>query len=282
MSTESQQHSSYGGDGLLRRFRRLRVANKTARAQGRMATSSPLVSISFRQVAAPTLVRRSRVRTLRYDSSLPASLVEALWRAPEALLAAGTTLRKTEKLRMTTLVEWDSQAYVMKHYGRRSLRHSLKHAFAGSQARQSFEAGCALADAGVPTPRPVAAVDNCRRGFDRDSYLVYPYVEGCALFDAVRKGTMSDARIGEAIRELKGLWRQLIALRVGLRDANTGNFIVTPQGDLWLIDLDDCRFHHLSLVARRRLHRRWCQLSRNLRRTKQTRDGRVMALRRAA
>jgi hypothetical protein len=247
-----------------------------------MDTPLPPISIPIRQLAAPTLVRRAGGRTLRYDSSLPAPLVEALWRSPEDILASGRVLRKTDKQRSTVLVHWDRRSYVMKHYGYRSVRHALKHRFAGSPAQQSYEAGCKLADAGVPTPRPVAAVENVGLVMERDSYLVYPYVEGRALVDAVAQGHMKDVEINGALRELKTLWRQLIALGAGLRDANTGNFIVAPEGRLWLIDLDDCRFHHSNAIARARLYRRWIQFSRNLRRAKARRDQGVAGLQRAA
>lgn len=247
-----------------------------------MDTPLPPISIPIRRAAAPTLLRCAGGRTLRYDCSLPAPLVEALWRSPEDLLASGRVLRKTDKQRSTVLVHWDGRSYVMKHYGHRSVRHTLKQSFTGPPSRQSYEAGCKLADAGVLTPRPVASIEDRGAVLGRDSYLVYPYVEGHALVDAVAQGHMNDAQIGQALRELKALWRQLMALRAGLRDANTGNFIVTPQGRLWLIDLDDCRFHRSSAIARARLYRRWVQFSRNLRRAKARRDQGVTGLQRAA
>lgn len=221
---------------------------------------------------ASTLDRRSAGRIFYYDPSLPPSLTEALWRGPETLLAAGKIMRQTGKSRSTVLVEWGSIRYVLKHYGSRSLRHTVKHSLVGSQARHAYELGCTLADAGVPTPRPVACIDNSGRVLGRDSYLIYPYVEGCSLADAIGSRAIDDRQIEHAERQLEALWQQLIELRVGLRDANTGNVILTPEGRLWLIDLDDCRFHHSGLIARHRLHRRWDQLCRGIGRAKWKRD----------
>ena len=247
-----------------------------------MVIRQSLISIPFLGETAPTLVRRSATRALHYDSSLPESFVEALWEGPEALLASGRMMRQTEKARSTVLVEWAGRQYVAKHYGHRSFRHTLKQRLVGSQARLSFEIGRTLADGGVRTPRPVAYVDNRGRLLGGDSYLIYPYIAGRSLFEGIRDGELGDADIAQACRRLKALWRQLIALKVGLRDANTGNIIVTPEGRLWLIDLDDCRLHRSGTIARARLHRRWIQLCRNLHRTRRVRDGKLVAGRRAA
>lgn len=233
-------------------------------------------------VAPPTHVRRCSTRVLRYNSSLPAAFVEELWRAPQQLLAAGTTMRKTEKLRATVVVEWESNRYVVKHYGNRSLRHALKHSLIGSQARQSFRLGCRLADAGLRTPRPVACLERREGLTRRDSYLVYPFAEGRSLLHSITEGHLGDLQIEQVARKLKALFRQLIALKVGLRDANTGNFIITPDSQLWIIDLDDSRVHRLRSIAHVRLHRRWKQLCRGIRRAKQARDRQVESARRAA
>lgn len=234
------------------------------------------------KVAEPMLLRRSQGKTLRYDASLPAPFVDMLWHSPGQLLSSGKILRSTDKLRTTALVEWEGKRYVMKHYGHRSLRHALKQLFVGSPARQSFVAGCRLADAGVLTPRPVAAIDGLPWAGGKNVYLVYPYAEGCPLAQGVAGGGLSDKEVDKAVRAIKSLWRQLMALGVGLRDANTGNFIVSPQGEVWLIDLDDCQFHRLHGIARGRLYRRWVQFLRSLRRTKARRYAKIDSAREAA
>jgi hypothetical protein len=61
------------------------------------------------------------------------------------------------------------------------------------------------------------------------------------------------------------MWRRLKELRVSLGDTNLSNFIVSPVGQLWVIDLDKARFHRLSYVAARNQQIRWQQLLRGVR-----------------
>lgn len=241
----------------------------------------PLQTIPIPTAPWPTQVRRSQARVMHYNASLPAELVEELWECPDEVIASGEVLRQTQ-LRSAVLVDSGLQTYVMKQYFPRSLRFSVKQTVLGSQAWRSYKVGCALADAGVRTPRPVACIENRWRGLQRDCFLLYPHVDGISLRSSINLGYMSDADIARAWNQLQTLWEQLTSLRVGLKDANTGNFIVTSNGTLWLIDLDDSCIHRSSVVARARLQNRWFQVYRSVRRATRTRDRRAAPLWRAA
>jgi hypothetical protein len=219
----------------------------------------------------PTHVRHSGSRTMHYNNALPDKLIDALWERPEEVIAGGRVMRQTP-WRSAVLVESGSQAFVMKQYFSRSLRFCVKQTILGSQALRSYKVGCALADAGVRTPRPVACIDNRWRGLQRDCFLLYPHVEGACLRSSISFGQLNDTDIAKAWNQLQTLWEQLTALRVGLKDANTGNFIITAEGTLWLIDLDDSCIHRSAILARARLQNRWFQVYRSVRRATRRRD----------
>jgi hypothetical protein len=229
----------------------------------------------------PTLVRETATRVMHYNASLPEQLIEALWDRPAEVTATGRIMRETP-YRSAVLIQAGPQSYVMKQYFRRSRLYGVRRDIAGSQAWRSYNLGCTLADAGIKTPRPVACIYSRRRGPQQDSYLMYPHVEGICLRSAINKGYMRDADITKVRNQLQELWQRLKSLRVGLRDANTGNFIVTSNGDLWLIDLDDSDIHRSALLARARLQSCWLQVHRSIRRAKRTRDRRAEPLWRAA
>jgi hypothetical protein len=207
------------------------------------------------------------------DASLAEEFATNLWNRTEAIVARGVVLRKT-RLRSAVLVEADGCMYVIKHYFPRSLRFSLKQRIIGSQAYRSYRVGRVLSEAGVRTPRPVACIEHRWRGLHRDCFLVYPHVEGGSLRSSINQGYLNDFEIASAWRQLRSLWEQLISLRVGLRDANIGNFIVDSTGMLWLIDLDDCCIHRSATLAHARLQNRWYQLYRSLRRATRSCEGR--------
>jgi hypothetical protein len=207
--------------------------------------------------------RRSFARVAHYSTSLPDDLIAALWTAPESLVDRGEALR-SGGARQTVRLIWNSQPFVLKHYVEPSWRHALKQTVQTSRARTTWIFTHRLADAGVATPRPVACIENRWGAIRRDSFLMYPYVEGRTLRsyfagEAKESPSLSD-RLWQQLREL---WQRLLELRVSLGDTNLGNFIISPAGQLWLIDLDKSRFHFMAAAAAPRQHRAWQQLLRS-------------------
>jgi hypothetical protein len=120
------------------------------------------------------------------------------------------------------------------------------------------------ASAGIATPRPVACVENRLACFRRDSLLMYLYVEGRTIRSHFARRDPSDHITNECLwLQLDELWRRLRQLRASLADINLGNFIVAPDGQLWVIDLDKARFHRLASTAGRQQERGWRQLLRS-------------------
>jgi hypothetical protein len=205
------------------------------------------------------VIRRSFTRAAYCDPALPDDLLETLWQRPEILVETGERLRW--KVRRTVLVEWASRKYVLKHYVEQSRRHSLARLIQPCRARITWSFTRRLADAGIATPRPVACIENRWGKLRRDSFLMYPYVEGATLrtyFDNQAK--QSPSTYGGLWQQLDVLWQQLTRMRVSLADMNPGNFIVCPAGQLWLIDLDKGRFHRVAYVGARYQQRRWKRL----------------------
>lgn len=208
------------------------------------------------------VVRRSISRVAYYDNALPADLVELLWNEPETLSDAGEPLQ-CKDVRRTVRVEWQSQYYVVKHYVEPTWRHALKHAFERSRGWRTFSAMRRLADAGIPTPRPLACIENPWGQLRRDSFMIYPYVEGQPLRPFL-DGTVGE-NYGERFwRQLRLLWRKLARLRVSLSDTNVRNFIVCPAGRVWVLDLDKTRFHWFSRTTARYHRQSWNRLVRSV------------------
>jgi predicted Ser/Thr protein kinase len=213
--------------------------------------------------ACEIVSRRSPTRVAHYDPSLPEDLVSTLWTDPASLIGRGEPLQ-AKGARQTVRLEWNSQPFVLKHYREPTRRHFLKQLVQPSRAWKTWNFTHRLVDAGVATPRPVACIEN-RWGLLRlDSFLMYPYIEGrtlrtCIAEDAKRSPTVRD-RLWQQIHEL---WQTLQELRVSLGDTNLGNFIVSPAGQIWLIDLDKSRFHRAARAAAPHQERAWKQLLRS-------------------
>jgi tRNA A-37 threonylcarbamoyl transferase component Bud32 len=207
---------------------------------------------------ALTTSRRSLTRAAYCDASLPADLAEALWECPEELMAGAAPLQ-VKDLRHVACLEWASQKYVLKRYTDTTWRHAAKHSLQRSRAWKTWTISRRLADAGVATPRPVACIENCWGPLRRDSFLMYPYVEG----ETLRSHLVNESDAAQATgiwRQLRELWQQLRQLRVSLFDSQTRNFILCPAGRLWVIDLDKARIHWSQYFTARYQRRAWMQL----------------------
>jgi hypothetical protein len=186
-----------------------------------------------------------------------------LWHRPEALVAMGTPLRAIG-VRRTVDIHWGGHRFVMKHFVEPSWRHGLKRLVISSRAQSAWKASFRLANAGIATPRAVACVENRWGPLRRDSYLVYPYIEGTTLKSYFSDPDAKDpSRVSSCWAQLCDLWKQLVSMRVTLGDANLRNFIVAPSGKLWVIDLDKIRFHRSHVFARRQQRIRWNQVLRS-------------------
>lgn len=206
--------------------------------------------------------RRSLARVAHFETGLPNDLVDRLWHDPMSLLAAGEPMRSSS-LRHTVRLEWNSEQYVMKHY-RPSWWHFVRQLPTPSRAWSTCTATEKLADAGIATPPPVACIENRWGVLRRDSFLMYRYVEGRTLRSYFAKEAKESRTIADSLwSQLHELWKRLDQAHASLADTNTGNFIVCPAGRLWVIDLDNARFHRLQKVAARHQKRGWAQLLRS-------------------
>jgi hypothetical protein len=194
---------------------------------------------------------------------LPDDLAELLWSQPNELTARGEPLRAVGT-RQTVQLTWAGRRYVFKHYVEPTRRHALKRAVLPSRAWLTWRASHRLAQAGIATPPAVACVENRWGLLRRDSYLLYEYVEGRTLRSYFAGEEAAHGKVLDGFwAQLRDLWRQLAELRVTLGDANLRNFIVSPTGQLWVIDLDKTRFHRWSFAARRHERIRWNQVLRS-------------------
>jgi hypothetical protein len=213
---------------------------------------------------SPVTTRQSFARVAHFGADLPPAIADQLWRDPFALVGQGEQLR-SRGARHTVRLTLSGAPYVLKHYVEPTRRHTLKQLVLTSRASRTWSFANRLADCGVATPRPVACIENRWGPLRRDSFLMYPYVEGRTLRTCFATEAKQSPAIYERLwREVHQMWQRLLELRVSLEDTHTGNFIVCPAGKIWLIDLDKSRFHRTQLAAGRLQSRGWKQLSKSI------------------
>lgn len=208
--------------------------------------------------------RRSVSRALWADLSLPAELRDALWSDPDQLIKSGKMLKDGDRCtvvriaRPSTEVDGPEGAaprehgLVLKRYNLKGAAHTAVHWFMRSRAMWCWVNGHAVMGAGLPTPTPLACVEDRRAGVLRGkSWFLSSYVEGTSLRDLVQKKMAGPDQLGPLASQFARIWRELGALRVSHGDMKASNFIIDPQDLLWLIDLDGMRRYHAPLLFRR-------------------------------
>lgn len=121
-------------------------------------------------------------------------------------------------------------------------------------ARRFIDNAEALAQRGIPVPRTIAALRVA--SVKRDAVHYHP-LEGVALRSLIRQGLAPETE-----RRLKRQFTEFVihlhALGIYFRSLHLGNVILTPSGELGLIDFSDLRIYRRPLprfMRRRNIQR---------------------------
>ncbi len=177
---------------------------------------------------------------MEWDASLPEELIDRAWRDPDVLIAEGTRLQYKPRCSVVRLDRGDN-GFVWKRHNWGDFGRTLRKTFSRPVAKKCWIDGRFLCEAGVPTPRPRLYLERRIGPVNTYSYLLTDYVAGTSLYRYMRYQRPAKPVIVHLARQAAAIWQQLDDLRVQHNDFQTENFLVDPQGKLWLIDLERLR-----------------------------------------
>jgi RIO-like serine/threonine protein kinase len=200
-----------------------------------------------------TVTRRSADRSLRHVDGFDPELMERFWSEPDQLMAQGRMLKDGDRCTVVALESPASgRSLVLKRYNLKDGLHTAVHATMRSRAAWSWVNAIRILEAGLPTPRPVAMLEErWHHVFRRRSYVLTDLVPGTSLMDMAKSSTARDERLRDIAKQFSVIWQKLGQLRLGHGDMKATNFIVAPDHRLWLIDLDGMRRYRSSGWLRR-------------------------------
>lgn len=161
-----------------------------------------------------------------------------------------------------TLATAASHDLVVKRYNIKGFGHWLTRFWRPSRAWHSWLAAQRLAFLGIPTPAPLAMIEDRFGPLRRRAWLICDYCAGQHLFDLFgRQGEAEpSAQQGDALMALS---RQLKGARISHGDFKATNLLWFAD-KIWLIDLDSMQVHSSETawesawsVDRARLVRNW-------------------------
>ncbi len=184
---------------------------------------------------------REGTRSARYHRRYDTPLLRAVIADPDHWLEPEhrTRLLKEDRTTTVALIGDVNTRWVLKRYNTKNTWHVLRRWLQTSRAQRCWNIAHAMLAADVPTPFPVAMIEERRGPLRGRSYYLAEYVEGetCTAFiDRVGNGEQSEF----VFRLIGLLFRRLASQRIAHGDMKATN-LVLHRGRLYLVDLDAAR-----------------------------------------
>jgi len=161
---------------------------------------------------------------------------------------------KQDRTATVGITSFDGIEIVVKRYNARSAFHIVKRALRVSRAEHSWRNAHRLLSLGIPTPRPIAAVEERLGPVRRRAWYLSEYLPGTLLSDWF--GSRIDLNEGDAdlLDQIERCFRLMYENRIAHGDTKATNWIIV-DGKLHLIDLDAMRQFGRDATMER-LHRK--------------------------
>jgi tRNA A-37 threonylcarbamoyl transferase component Bud32 len=181
--------------------------------------------------------------------------------------------RKIKVARITVKIQGDTKTVYLKRYNAFSWRYRFGSIFQSSGAVRSLRGAVILSESGIPTVRPLAAVDSRSWGMLTGSFFLSEEIENGKTADAywreellTMKGKEGMRRRNRFVGAIGELFRSLHERGVYHNDLKDANILVRPDSSaaeqFYLLDLEGIRRYRK--LNRRRQIKNLVQLNRTL------------------
>ncbi len=177
-------------------------------------------------------VRRSFFRFAVVQRDVAGQLAPLL-ESPDAAILQGRLL-KDGRTCTVAQVEQTGRTLVIKRYNLKNLQHALARFWRPSRAWHSWREGHRLKFLGIPTPEPLAMIEERVGPFRRRAFLVNAYCPGPHLLQML---TPDRPPAGEIAQAIISLFRAVHHNRISHGDLKATN-LLWHEGRVWLLDLD--------------------------------------------
>lgn len=184
----------------------------------------------------------------------------------DRLMESGQILKRGNTC-FVSRVRFGTLDIAVKRYNHKGWLHSLRHTLKGSRARRCWLTAHRLQQMNIPSARPLAFIEQRTRGILRQSYFLSAFVEGASL-DKFLKSPASFEEKQKLLEQMETLFSRLTQNRITYGDPKPSNFLLTPQNQPLMIDLDSIRIHRckpLLQIQKNRMEKRFVQKINNVR-----------------
>lgn len=221
---------------------------------------------NFELRGANVSLKQSPFRRIVFDSHLASQVVERLWDAPDEFLEAGQTVMRDDfgavarvPVKAPTADGHFRCAAVglLKRFNLRGVMHSLTRLLLFTRGSRSWTYGRELLDAGIGTTRPLAMVEDRLGPLRFRSFVLTEDVEGTPLPEFLAKSDLNMLELDRLAGQFAHIWHTLGELRIVHGAMHAANFLVTPDRQLKLVNLDGTWRHWFDVTFLHRRDRDW-------------------------
>jgi len=160
------------------------------------------------------------------------------------------------------ITSFDGIPVVVKRYNGRNMMYRVKRAFRRSRAEHCYYNGYRLIACGIPTPVPIAAVEERFGPIHRRSWFLAEHVPGPTLNDWFANRQTLNSEDNAIITQVADCFARMKRAMIGHGDTKDTNWLV-HKGRVYLIDLDAMRVYRHSTLHEQRLKKDKARFLRN-------------------
>lgn len=146
------------------------------------------------------------------------------------------------------LTELGGQQVVIKRYNMKSVGHFLKRCWRPSRAANAWRQGNLMNLLGIPTPAVLGFVEHRFGPLRKRAYLISEYVADASELSQVYA---EEAPKEPELRQIRRIFNLMREYRLSHGDMKASNLLLTPSGEVELIDLDAMQEHRYDWTFER-------------------------------
>jgi len=178
----------------------------------------------------------------------------------DTLMNEGQTLKNSRTCYVCRL-RWNGKDVVVKRYNHKGFVHSLRHTIKRSRARRGWLHGHRLGMLTLPTPKPLAYIEQYRGPIVWTSYLATEYIEGKNLYNFLADDSVTEQQRSRAVKQIEELFDKLGRHSIAHGDLKHSNILITANGPT-LTDLDAMKVYKWNFTYRIRQRKDLLRFSR--------------------
>jgi len=205
-------------------------------------------------VAPKPIERRFRRRRLLTTALAETDALHQFAQAPDRFIELyGGDIIKQDRTSTVLSTSFDGQTVVIKRFNRRNIFHPIKRALRRSRAEHCFHNALLLANQRIPTPPPLAAVEERFGPLRGNCWFIAKQIDGNDLLQWFQD-VPTPTRDHPIVQQIHRFFLFLSQNRIAHGDLKATNLFVSHDR-LFVLDLDGMRRYRTDPVHRDRLAR---------------------------